>query len=1006
MLNSKFLGNKRKLAVIISLLFCSNAYSDDHVNPKKDINQAQSIDMHNNPMQSQITSFEESSLPEFISVSEKSELGVTTKRAVNGNQSLVWNWNSGDTLKINKPFRYYTPDEAKAAYGRSASTVFSIWIYNEKPSDGELNFQFGSTGNSNFTMKLNFTGWRSAGLAFHRDMKGTPASEMKGLTITAPNSPEGGKIYIDRVMVSIDDIRYQWADYQVSTQLVEPEIDYGLPGSLPEVTPEELRAISRIKSNLTDYYLSGGQLSDKKIAKIRKHFEDYKLRKEDGVVNGPHIVAKKQLTLYQAKYLSPQDKKLVDKYVDLRKFTEFMQDVAQVWHKTNDQQLKMEMEAMYLLMSEHLLDQGYQKGSSLVTTHHWGYSTRSWYASMLLMEEPLRQAGLLKPIHDSLLWYSREFKERGFDMKVGPKSSDLDYYNTLSLAHIIMLLLEDDEQERAALMHKFGKFISGNIAQTPPGYADGFRPDGTAFRHKGNYPGYSFSAFRSAAYIAYLLSDTPFELSLEARQNLKKAMLSARIYSNPNPGVGTNGRRPFYGISINKIAKGYRWLALAGTDDSGIDQELAAAYLRVVNGTKKDGEAEFGMPIVPENHPQGAYSFNYAAMGVYRYQDKMVTMKGWNKYVWSSEIYRNANRYGRYQSHGSVQIQKWGDEKQWGYNQNGWDWNRMPGATTIHLPWELLDAPNKHTTMLRNKIKYNGATDLKGKYGAFGFVLQNPKKWPNVIDPSFTAKKSVFSFDNRLILVGSNISNSKDEFATETTLFQYGLTQNTQEMWVNGEKITSFPYEQKLEVGDWLIDGMGNGYYVVEGGDVNIHRKTQQSRDNQDKTPTSGDFATAWIDHGKAPDNAEYEYIVILDATPEKMVELKAKMANPDMRPYNVIRKDDKAHVVEDKESGVTGYTAFGYARISDKWVKSISTSSIVMIKGSDKTLEMSVANPDLNMDKETLSQVVPVSITLNGAWSLAEPMDNVSIKRRGSRTVVTVECKDGLPVQLDLNKV
>ena len=31
-----------------------------------------------------------------------------------------------------------------------------------------------------------------------------------------------------------------------------------------------------------------------------------------------------------------------------------------------------------------------------------------------------------------------------------------------------------------------------------------------------------------------------------------------------------------------------------------------------------------------------------------------------------------------------------------GYQQEGWDWNRMPGATTIHLPLKELDSPT-HT---------------------------------------------------------------------------------------------------------------------------------------------------------------------------------------------------------------------------------------------------------------------------------------------------------------------
>ena len=958
-----------------------------------------------NPMQAQIISFEESTLPSFVKASENSKIKLTEQRYINGKQSLVWDWTPGDILSINKKFRYVNPQQAFKAVGRQSSSVFSAWIYNEKASDGELTFKFGGAGGSQFTMKLDFEGWRSPGLAFHRDMQGSPSEIMNGLTITANNTKDGGRLYIDRLMISLDDIRYQWSDDLVSTQITVPEIDYELPKTLPQVNIEERKSLQKIKTTLIDYYIENAVDSDKAVNKIRKTLQQYRLYKNNGVISGVHLLTKKQLDIYQQKHLSKKDQALVSDYIDVRYYTDVMLDVARLWSVTQNPVLKQEMADSYILMSEHLLDQGFQNGSSLVSTHHWGYSSRGWYASLLLMEEPLRETGLLKPIHDALLWYSREFKERGFDMKVGPNSSDMDYYNTLARAHIIMLLLEDNEQEQVALLKKFSGFISGNLSQTPPGYADGFRPDGTAFRHRGNYPGYSFSAFDAAAHVAYILSGTPFELSNASREYLKKVMLAARVYSNPNPGVGTNGRRPFFNISLTKIADAYRWAALAGTDGHNIDNDLARAYLRISGKDDVDSEAIFGQTLSPEDHPQGAYTYNYAAMGVYRHNDKMITMKGWNRYVWSAEIYNNANRYGRYQSHGSVQIQKWGDEDKFGYRQDGWDWNRMPGATTIHLPWKLLDAPRKHTTMLHNKSRFSGATDLDGKYGAFGFILENPNNWPVQIDPSFTAKKSVFSFDDRLILVGSDITNNKKKFSTETTLFQYGLTDLTNSLIVSGKSIDAYPYKATLTVGDWLIDGMGNGYLVAKGGTIHVRKQLQESRHNITRKPTFGHVASAWIDHGNAPQNAEYEYMIVLDATPEKMAKL-AKELQQDKKPYQVIRKDGTAHIVHDKETGVTGYTAYKFVRTSDKWVRAISTSAVVMIKADDKTLQMSIANPDLNMEKNTHSQIVPVSVTLKGTWELSKLMDNVSLKRKGAKTVVTAACKDGIPIQIQLKRV
>ena len=995
MINNVKLTRKKVLAVAVSLLVSQQVAAAPAANKA-------AVEARD-PMEAQIVSFEEQQLPDYISASASSKIALTDTRFINGEQSLVWEYQPGDSLSIDQTFYYYTPKQAFQAYGRRSWTVFSGWIYNEKASDAVLKFKFGS--GSEFTMKLNFTGWRSPGMAFHRDMQGMTAAEMDGLTLTVENADEAGKLYVDRLMVSIDDYRYQWSDDHVTTADTIPEIDYELPAELPVPTAAELASLARIKQGMTDYYLDGFKASNKVVRSVRAKYDALNLQKQDGVITGVHLATKKQLTIYQPKHLAKEQKQRVNEYVNIRPYAELMEKIAQIWNNTDNAEIRQEMVDKYLLMSEHLLDQGFTDGSSLVATHHWGYSGRSWYSSMLLMEEPLRQAGLLKPIHASLLWYSREFKERGFDMKVGPKSSDMDYYNTLARAHIVMLLLEEGEDRQVALMHKFSKFISGNMEQTPVGYADGFRPDGTAFRHKGNYPGYSFAAFNSAAHVAYLLRDSEFELTQGAREYLKKVMLAARVYSNPNPGVGTNGRRPFFNVSLNKVSDGFRWLAIAGVDGDGVDKELAQAYLRLIEGKGQRADKNIAQQFTAEPHPQGAYTFNYAAMGIYRYGEKMVTMKGWNRYVWSSEIYNIANRYGRYQSHGSVQIQKWGEEEEFGYNENGWDWNRMPGATTIHLPWEKLNAPRQHTTMLVNNSRFSGATDLQGKYGAFGFTLENPSTWPDFIDPAFTAKKSVFSFDDRLVLVGTNITNNNSKFATETTLFQHGITAKTEPLWVNGELVSEFPYEKQLQQGDWLIDGMGNGYYVVRGGEVNVRRQHQESRDNQRMQPTFGDFASAWIDHGKAPRDSEYEYIIDLDATPESMTALATQMANKESRPYEIIRQDGAAHIVRDKATGVTGYTAFSFVRTSDEFVRSISTSAVVMVKGEADKLAMSVANPDLNMEAHTLSQVVPVSVTLRGGWQLAEAMDNVSVVRKGSKTVVTVQCKDGIPVQMNLRK-
>ena len=166
----------------------------------------------------------------------------------------------------------------------------------------------------------------------------------------------------------------------------------------------------------------------------------------------------------------------------------------------------------------------------------------------------------------------------------------------------------------------------------PPGGKDGLRPDGTAWRHEGNYPGYSFPAFKNASQLIYLLRDTPFSVGESGWNNLKKAMVSAWIYSNPEVGLPLAGRHPFNSPSLKSVAQGYYWLAMSAK--SSPDKTLASIYLAISDKTQNESTAIFGETITPASLPQGFYAFNGGAFGIHRWQDKMVTLKAYNTNVW------------------------------------------------------------------------------------------------------------------------------------------------------------------------------------------------------------------------------------------------------------------------------------------------------------------------------------------------------------------------------------
>ncbi len=130
-----------------------------------------------------------------------------------------------------------------------------------------------------------------------------------------------------------------------------------------------------------------------------------------------------------------------------------MFNISRAYQRSTSEEVRQELADMYILMTQHLLDQGYMDGSGLVTTHHWGYSSRWWYISAMLMANELDKHQLRQPVSDALLWYSREFKAN-FDMVPGPESSDLDYFNTLSRQHLALLMLESDPAKRVALLKR------------------------------------------------------------------------------------------------------------------------------------------------------------------------------------------------------------------------------------------------------------------------------------------------------------------------------------------------------------------------------------------------------------------------------------------------------------------------------------------------------------------------------------------------------------------------
>lgn len=101
------------------------------------------------------------------------------------------------------------------------------------------------------------------------------------------------------------------------------------------------------------------------------------------------------------------------------------------------------------------------------------------------------------------------------------------------------------------------------------------------------------------------------------------------------------------------------------------------------------------MTIEAESSPKGFWSKNYAAFVIQRREDWAVSVKGFNKFVWDFEASGSQNVFGLYQSHGALLVANSEAALLTHDVDNGWDWTRHPGTTTIKMNIDQLISDNR-----------------------------------------------------------------------------------------------------------------------------------------------------------------------------------------------------------------------------------------------------------------------------------------------------------------------
>lgn len=615
--------------------------------------------------------------------------------------------------------------------------------------------------------------------------------------------------------------------------------------------------------------------------------------------------------------------------------------------------------------------------------------------------------------------------DEDYQAENGAINTDFIHNTLFNLIPVVKCFETEDEQYRYMLTLK--RYVNRFITTYTNGTLDGLKADGSGYHHNNNYEAYMY-AYNGVVATLKTLDNTSFQVDASTYLVLRDAVLHKLLIFNdsgfaPLCITGRTGNWDSMTFSQSSL----RDLAIIGGNILGLataDPILAGIYNR-----RYEIEPEFNYDIVSP-FENGFYQNNHASAGIFRTNNTILVNKGFNNQLWGAEIYTTSNRYGRYQSYGALAVVYPGDREMNGFDQTNWDWNYNPGATTKVLPWEKLIAgwnrideysDKRFAGALQFGLKNNGI--LNNTFGTYGMFAMDFKEkinmgwsgsvFPETHDSTFTFKKSTFFFDDVIICLATDINNTDTNYPTVTTLYQDVTTPG--DVIINNEtySLTETISNYSGLNDNWLLDNFGTGYYIVNGsGDLKAQRKDQQTPSQNQTDPTilnpSSQAAIGFIDHGFAPSDAAYEYVIVPNANLSNMQSLASSFQSADTKPYEIINKDDNSHIIQHKATGIFGFALFqeNISLPENTNIQSNDFPCLIMYQPNTDNTEMklSLSNPDLGLSTRKTPEPFTndtIRITLNGNWSLSNPHSNIIfISSDENNSIYDFVTYQGLPIE------
>ncbi len=231
--------------------------------------------------------------------------------------------------------------------------------------------------------------------------------------------------------------------------------------------------------------------------------------------------------------------------------------------------------------------------------------------------------------------------------------------------------------------------------------------------------------------------------------------------------------------------------------------------------------------------------------------------------VIGSETCNSENMRGLHLGDGTLYLYQTGREYQ--DIEPFWDWSRLPGTTCDQTLVSLVPG-RKQCTLPTHFV--GGVSD--GRQGVAALDYRRVE---------LTAHKSWFFLKDAIVCLGAGITAG--ESGPVLTSIQQSLLQSP----VTTSSGAASPGKHALRPGDW-VDQADIGYLIL-AGDKPVLQLARQEGDWKliytagRSSPQSGQVFSLWLDHGRAPANRSYAYVIFPRTSPEQM---PARTGNPGFR--------------------------------------------------------------------------------------------------------------------------